>query len=306
MADFVDLLDPTYMSAFKRRQMEPIDAVPTPIPAWNRASGGDGGGEGLARKWLVTIGGNPKFGKTILSLNIAKKALLAGEKVGFMSLEMADPELATRFYAMAGQTAVRHLQKGRHFDPAVFDAACKDVEKVGYPNGKVPQLFVNSDPVFDLSQLLEHMAALAEAGVRYFIVDYLQLVSMDVDDEAVRVITRTVKALRLFARQNDSIVVLLSQFKRSASEDYTQSPRPQGLFGGGTIEQASDQILLLDHSLYEYEPANKIARTWLLLTNRHGEHGNIPILWDYRTLTVREGDPHEESHWPTRKKELRR
>jgi hypothetical protein len=79
---------------------------------------------------------------------------------------------------------------------------------------------------------------------------------------------------------------------------------PQGLFGGGAIEQVSDQIVLLDHSLYSYDKKARVARTWLRLTNRHGQHGEIPIRWDYSDLTVREYKELVDnmSDWPVRER----
>ncbi len=36
----------------------------------------------------------------------------------------------------------------------------------------------------------------------------------------------------------------------------------------------------------------------LLGKDRHGAQGEIPIHWDYRSLTVREALPDEEDEWP--------
>ena len=70
-----------------------------------------------------------------------------------------------------------------------------------------------------------------------------------------------------------------------------------GLFGGMILEASCDLIALLDHSRYERD--QNTARTWLIIAkNRHGPTLEIPIEWDYRTLSVREGDPHEEHLWP--------
>jgi len=166
-----------------------------------------------------------------------------------------------------------------------------------------PAFYVNEEPIFDLDQLLEHMHQLREEGTcRWFIVDYIQLVSMGDDDDAVRTVTRAVKELRKFAKTTNSVVIGLSQFKRTVAENYHDSPRIQGLFGGGAVEQVSDQIVLLDHSRNDYDAENKVARTFLMLTNRHGQHGDIPILWNYNDLTVREGMPDELREWPTKGK----
>ena len=297
---YVNILDPEYIGRFRDRQHKATESVPTPFDTWNRNSGGDGGGKGLARGWFIVVGGNPKKGKTLLSLNMVKTGLLSAERVGFMSLEMADPELAARFYAMLSQKSVTTFERGDRFRDDSLDAAVEVLRGLPVDNG-APSLFVNSEPVFDLGSVLEYMRFLrVEENVKYFIIDYLQLVSMGDDYEEVRTCTVAVKEFRRFAKQSGSVVIALSQFKRSVSEDYAQSPMPQGLFGGGAIEQTADQIVLLDHSLYDYEAGEKVARTWLKLTNRHGQHGDIPIAWNYKDLTVREGLDDELAFWPNR------
>jgi replicative DNA helicase len=115
-------------------------------------------------------------------------------------------------------------------------------------------------------------------------------------------VTVATKELRKFAKTSNSTVVVLSQLKRSASQDYSRSPYPQDTFGGGAVEQNADQVVMLDHSLWEYDAESKLARTWLDLTNRHGPGGKIPLLYDFNDLTVREGMPDEEREWPTRKR----
>lgn len=305
--EFVNLLDPDYIESFRDRQHKPVDSVPTPFPGWNAVCGGDGGREGLARGWFVVVGGNPKRGKTLLSLNMAIPPLSkTAEPVVMMSLEMGDPELAARFYAMLGQQKVYTLERGRSFSDDALDAAVGKIRQMPVSNG-LPRFFVNAEPIFDLQTVLGYMQDLHDRhGVRWFIIDYLQLVSMDDDDEAVRTCTRAVKEFRRFAKLTGSVVIALSQFKRTVSEDYTSSPMPQGLFGGGAIEQTADQIALIDHSLFTYDRTHNVARTWLRLTNRHGQHGDFPILWNYNDLTCREGLADEESDWPTREKGRRK
>jgi replicative DNA helicase len=65
------------------------------------------------------------------------------------------------------------------------------------------------------------------------------------------------------------------------------------------LEASSDMVLLLDHSRYERDNDKHIARTWLIVDkNRHGPVGDLPVLWDYRTLRMREGLEDEIDEWP--------
>lgn len=296
MSEWVNLLDPLYLDGFSRRQQGPVEAVPTPIPAWNRACGDDGGKVGLGKGWFVTIGGNPKFGKSLLALSLAYEAL-KHEDVGMLSLEMSHYQLAARFYAIATGTPIDALEKGKGFDVNAFERAW-EVLRAKY--GLERSVWVNDFVVFRIADVMEAMEALRESGVRYFIVDYIQLIGMGDDDSVARAVAETAVSLRAFAHNHNVTVVGLSQFNRGTSSNYQDSPRCQGLHGGMALEANSDQIVLLDHSRYEKdEDKPHLARSYLIVDgNRHGPSGDIPVLWDYRTLQIREGLPDEENEWP--------
>jgi replicative DNA helicase len=71
------------------------------------------------------------------------------------------------------------------------------------------------------------------------------------------------------------------------------------LIGSSSLENDADQVLVLDHSRYARQ--GDLAKSWAILgKNRHGGTGSIPIEWDFRTLTMREGLPHELREWPDR------
>ena len=98
------------------------------------------------------------------------------------------------------------------------------------------------------------------------------------------------------AKKSLVITIGLSQFNRTTSANYAERPTIQGMMGASSVENDSDCVLLLDHT--RYKRTDSEARTWALLgKNRHGSTGEIPILWDYRTLRVREALPHEEGDW---------
>src|SRR5690606_23322524 len=78
-----------------------------------------------------------------------------------------------------------------------------------------------------------------------------------------------------------------SQYNRSTSAQKEDRPSPQSLMGGSALENDSVQVLLLDHT--QYTKDGEFADTVLLLAkNRHGPTLDIPIRWDYSTLTMME------------------
>ena len=289
----VNILDSHFRARFEARQLAPVDAAPTPLPGWNAICRDDGGGIGLAKGWFIVVGGNPKFGKSILALNLASKAMEAGERVGFVSLEMSPEQLAARFYAMASSTPVRMLEKGG-FTSEHFALVWNKIR----PTSNGYELYVTDTPLSDLAGVLTDLRDMNGFGIRWFVVDYLQLVGLGDEEEINRQVSRVTSELAYFAKESGSTVIALSQFNRQTSKDYSQPPRAQGLHGGMIVEATADQVILLDHS--RYEKAESKAKSWLIVDlNRHGESGSIPIEWDYSTLRIREGLQDEERLWPT-------
>lgn len=289
----VDILGSHFRHRFEQRQLAPIDAAPTPLAGWNDVCRDDGGGVGLAKGWFVVIGGNPKFGKSILALNMAAAAMKANEAVGFVSLEMSPEQLAARFYAMATKTPVRMLEKGG-FTKDHFDEVWKRIS----PLSNDYRFEVTDTPLADLQGVMADMRDMQESGIRWFVVDYLQLIGTGDEESINRQVSETTSHLARFAKVNAATVVALSQFNRQTSRDYSTPPRAQGLHGGMIVEATADQVILLDHS--RYEKHEHTAKSWLIADlNRHGESGSIPIEWDYRTLGIRQAFPDEEREWPT-------
>ncbi len=295
---FVDLLSDYYVREWAVRQLEPTDATPTPFPTLNGYCGDDGGGNGLAPGWFITIGGGTGQGKSLIAQNIALTAMRYGRKIGFLSLEMSHQQLAGRLNAMATGIPARDMERGRMATATGDWVVTRMAEVAGQIEGGM--FLVNEEPINSMADVEAGMAILREAGCDFFVLDYLQLVSVGDDDSIYRQVTEVAGFLRLYAHREKVTVLGLSQYHTNAARDKKQ-PTPYDMMGGGTIANNADLVLLLDHSRYHRdEDQRHLARTWLLVAkNRHGPTGPIPILWDYRTLTCREGLDDELREWPS-------
>jgi len=263
----------------------PIDAVPTPLAAWNAACRGTGGGQGLARTWYVTIGANTGTGKSLIALNCAAEAIRHGTVACFLSLEMARNELATRFLSIASGEPVMALEQGPQFDRAVFTRATGALDDIRSRTGG--HLLVNRRPLSKLADIIASMRYYTDTfGVRLFFVDYLQLAQvagggMGLNDR----IEAVSHAVRDVTTDLNVSTIALSQFNRETSRNRDERPVAQGLMGGSAIENDSHQVLLLDHS--RYVKTAGFADTWFIIDkNRHGPVEDIPVRWDYRTLRL--------------------
>ena len=262
----------------------PIDAVPTPLPAWNALCHGGGGGVGLARGWMITIGANTGTGKSLIGLNLAAAAIRAGEVVTFVSLEMGRSELATRFLAIASGERVIELEQGAGFNPASFKRASQAVDNIRATTGG--HVLVNRRPLSkmaDVASIIKHHAE--NHGSRYFVVDYLQLAWIAGASSISDRMELVAHQLRDLTQQHNVTLVALSQFNRQTSAARDERPIVQGLMGGSAIENDSHQVLLFDHS--RFERTGHTANTFLLCSkNRHGSVADIPVQWDFETLRL--------------------
>ena len=281
-----DITSSGFLEWFDAEQRKPIDAVGTPFRKLDRICNGDGGREGFARGWFVTVGGNPGFGKSVLAMNFAAHAMkLSGEFVGYVSLEMTAREVAQRVYAIATGNNIKDFERDGFRSESVQDVR-------GLPRFLVPERVVT-----DWESVTETFREMHAEGCKWFVLDYLQLIQAGTEKGIYAAISELVTDLRAWALNEGCVLIVLSQFNRETSKNYQDKPVSQSLWGGMMLEASSDLVILIDHSRYEKD--GPTARTWLLVDkNRHGPRVEIPIMWDYRTLTCREASATEASTWP--------
>ena len=287
-----DLMQPRRITRHFEEINEPVDAIATPFPLWSQQCRDEGGGVGLAMGWHIIVAGSTGLGKSLMGLNMAAKAIEAGEVVAFMSLEMSTAQIASRLYAILTDADVRTLERGNTPPPEVEQRLREIQEETG------GRFLTNEQPLFEIDRIQAQLRYWAEEkGARLFFVDYLQLATSRDAETLFREVSNVSSRIREFAKRMNVVTVGLSQMNRQTSGDRFNSPAAQGLIGSSSLENDSDQVLLLDHSRYERE--DRSARTWALLAkNRHGSQGEVPIAWDYRSLRVREALPDEEDQWP--------
>lgn len=277
-----------------RRNQQPIDAVPTPYPTWNRVCGGKGGREGIARGWNVIFGAPPGTMKSILACNMAVHAALCGETVVFHSLEMDWDDNAIRTLAIASGQPVWKLEPGKSFDRAAAKRAEDTMERIRRESGGV--VWVNKDSIRNLSQLKDSVHRWTEKGGRFHIFDYLQLVGVGSGqwNDILARVTETSYEVRMMTKELQIASVGLSQLIRDAIRSKDR-PEAQDLMGGSPLENDAHQIYIFDPTRYRRDEYG--WRGWLAnVKNRHGDKGedaDIPIHFNRSTLVVRERRPDE-------------
>ena len=288
------------LSQMLAEKLAPVDAVPTPLDQWNALCGSSGGGVGIARSWLITIGANTGTGKSLVGINLAARAIEHGETVTFVSLEMGRSELATRLLSVVSGESVKALEQGPAFDKVAYSRAARSLNEIRERTGG--HVLVNRRPLSkmsDVSACIKHHAEVS--GSSYFVMDYIQLASVANMSSIHDRIEAVSHELRQLAQSLNVRIVTLSQFNRQVSANRAERPISQGLMGGSAIENDSHQVLLFDHS--RFTRSGNLADTFLIVDkNRMGGVSDIPVQWDFRTLrltqrtvSIREA---EEVHGP--------
>jgi replicative DNA helicase len=285
-----DLMSEEFLDKFPERQTREIEAVPTPLGMLNSVCLSDGGGVGWALGWTIIAAGNPGHGKSNFALNCCASALKAGWPVAYVTLEMSSYQLATRAYSIISGVPISKIERGG-FAQESWDGARTKI-------ADLPALWVPNEVLSKWGDVVEFVKkCYEEEGCRYIIVDYLQLIQHGTEEAIQKAMQEIITELRAWAVNKKAIVLALSQYNRVTSAAYDTSPKPQSLWGGMILEASADQVLCLDHSRFVRD--NQTSRTHLLLNkNRHGPTREIPIEWNYRTLTMREALPDEEAMWP--------
>jgi replicative DNA helicase len=284
------------------RMRQPVHTVPTGLPDIDKAFRLWGDRKGIPRGSYVIIGGASSAGKTRFGLWLMKNAVAAGESAELISMEMPQDELL-----IAQMQGIGGLEYNDWL-PSQWTEGHGDrlMTAVGQRRASSGAT-LNLCSLVGRSQLGNVMDALEEGranGCTFFVVDHLQLVKMDrVRDmlDRVEIVSET---LREWAFSNRVTVVGLSQLKRSASENYFQTPSIHDLWGGTSMESNASIILMLDHTRLEWdEQRNHILRYWLMLgKSRIGpDKFGVPVEVDFAKNTYRQMMQDEEYNFPRRR-----
>jgi replicative DNA helicase len=286
--------DDTHLNYIKERAKLPPNAVETPFPLLNEACGEEGGRTGLAKGWLVVLGGADGTGKTYLAQNLVSHALEAGHTCGYINFEMSQLGFSTRMLSIVSGLPKYELEQGEFFSEAQWDKATEKWMKL---KGR---LFVNDEAAFDIEDMRKIYGMFAEAGADMIVIDYAQLVSVpgtNAADTHARTLV-VADTLRELTHSHGILTVAISQLTREAKRSKNVSRF--GLYGGGAWEHNANQIVLIDHNMQTLIPEMGTRYTRLVLDkNRHGVMPvDIPIEIDIDTMRWSQFVPSPDRHDP--------
>lgn len=228
---------------------------------------------------FVTVAGRPAMGKSTLAMSIAQHASVRRGVPGLViSMEMSKEEIAMRVLSSQASVPLESLQRNT-MSEADHDSIESVQEQLQHSQ---PPLYVVDDiePSFPAIRA-EIIAAHRRVGIKYVVLDYLQLITSDGTSsinrqEIVSNISRQVKGL---ARSLGIVIFVVSQLNRKSEERTNHRPMVSDLRESGQIEQDSDMIFLL-YRPEAYSPEDRPGEADLIVgKHRNGRTGDVPLLF---------------------------
>lgn len=237
--------------------------IELPYPTLQRATGGIRAGN------LWYLAGRPGQGKSAQVGNIAKHAVLGGNRVLFYSLEMSEEEVRARFHAaMASELNYPQLTMTALLDRHV------DLSQYRKFHGELGEKLTACGGVLDV-----HTPALgpvspsvvkARAGdYDLVVIDYVGLMASDDGGHAIddwRVLARISNALKEIPLAQHTRMLCASQINREGDSGHAP-PKVKNLAQSDALGQDGDVVLTMRSKPHD------VATHFSLEKNRHGPSG---------------------------------
>ena len=234
---------------------------------------------------LYIIAARPGVGKTAFALNTAH-GISSGANGGiipgyFASIEMTEEELGFRQLASSTGLDGNRIQKGVLTGPQA-DELTHAAAKLGECGVRIKE-YASLTPAVLYAKLRREII---ENGIRYAMVDYLQLMRPNQKCESrvveIETVTRDLKSM---AASLKIPIIALAQLNRDASG---RLPTLADLKGSGQIEQDAHGVIFI-HRMHDAEMIEEREKTTTIIAkNRGGQTGHINMRFDGPTTTFHE------------------
>ncbi len=242
---------------------------------------------GLNKGDLILIAARPGMGKTSIALNIAMHVgKHSGAAVAVFSLEMSKEQLVSRL--LSGESLVdgQKLHTGelsadewRRVTAAASTLSSADIR-------------VDDNPSLSVADMNAQCRRIDKLGL--VVIDYLQLMQSSgsgrsyASESRTQVVSDISRMLKIMAKELNVPVICLSQLSRANEGRTNKRPMLSDLRESGAIEQDADIVIgLYRDGYYNPEVENPNLAEAILLKNRHGQVGTIPLMWlpEYTTYS---------------------
>ena len=231
---------------------------------------------GLKNSDFIILASRPGMGKTSLALNIALNVgKKTGKAVAIFSLEMSKQQLAQRLLSSEAFVDSKKLQTGL--------LTREDWQKLSGATATISRtkLYIDDNSVITVSDMNAQCRRLQDLGL--VVIDYLQLMTSATgagSENRLQAVAEISRMMKIMAKELNVPVLCLSQLSRASTQRQDKRPMLSDLRESGSLEQDADIVLGLYREDYFNKEAEEHNQAELIvMKNRHGNTGTIPVQW---------------------------
>ena len=231
---------------------------------------------GMQDSNLLILAARPGVGKTALGLNIARYvAVEAKLPTCFFSLEMSKEELVDRLLVRQGLIDAWKLKTGQ-LNEDDFNSLSESMGILA----EAP-LYIDDTPGMTVTEVRTKARRLQlEKGIKFVVVDYLQLMHGVTRDNRVQEVSEISQGLKNLARELKIPILALAQLSR-AMETRGGRPRLSDLRESGSIEQDADVVMFL----YREDEDIRESVTCSIEKHRNGPTGSFNLYFNGKQVS---------------------
>lgn len=249
---------------------------------------------GIQENDFIVVCGPVGSGKSQVAAQIAMANARNGKNVGFMSLEMTNEQVVTRFVQSATGIGNRQIvqQDFSETDKYRIKESFAELKK------GLGLYFFSRDNIYSINKIEEIIAkGVASMGLHVLIIDHLRYIERDGSKKEHEEIDRITTKLQQITQRYNICIILLAHFTKG---DDTKPREMSELLGGNSVYREATKILQIWRKIPK-DPAEDAqmsdadrATRFIMLKNRFGTAGMCVMDFDKRTGTYHQSAVGEE------------
>lgn len=231
---------------------------------------------GMQDSNLLVLAARPGVGKTAFALNVARSVAVDDKlPTCIFSLEMSKEELVDRLLVRQGLIDAWKLKTGQ-----LSDADFGSLSEAMGVLAEAP-LYIDDTPGLTVTELRTKARRLqVDKGIRFIVVDYLQLMHGQSRDNRVQEVSEISQGLKNLARELKLPILALAQLNRQM-ESRGGKPRLSDLRESGSIEQDADVVMFLSREDEEIRE----SVTFSIEKHRNGATGQFNLYFNGKQVS---------------------
>jgi len=265
---YEEIVDNFSKFAFDKRNICKID---TGIDVLDEKLGGIFGGE------LVVVGGTPGVGKSEWAASVALHNAMLGRKVCFLSLEMPNEIVVSRFLEAATNLPWKTIaaQSYKKDQKELLQKAIHELK-----DKHIPFYFLKRGQKYKPSFLKEVIERVINRfGLELLVVDHLRLLSKEGNRKDWEEVEESMKLLAFAAQEYDIAIMPLVHFNRG---DDSQPRSMRDALGGSGIENSATKFIQVWHKPVPEGSISfgaDIKTKFVIQKSRMGGETGTVVLW---------------------------